>query len=527
MRNKLAWVFLICATWVVHLIHVAMLAPPRNLKPENVNPSLAHWFPKEKAGINQLVLTGNSFERGYAAGLKTKALLAAEENKLFELFRTMVPNPIVRTGFVLGLMRWFWGLDRYFEPFVMDEMYGVSLSAPHEGDSYADPFTRQAAYHGLHEVGQMFVDVGWEGIGCTLFAVPRKNGWIIGRNFDFEGGRIFDDQKIMKWVFPSEGNAFISVIWAGMVGAVTGVNDHGVYISINAAGSTDFRRYGTPSTLVISKALQFAKTAEEARKMIEAATVFITDIYVVADAKSVLRIEKSPRKTRVLPIERAEVVTNHLIDDAWRDDRINIFRRDKLTSESRLERGEELLQKNLVRLSKLENIDSLVLSFMRDKSGMGGKRLHLGHRASIDGLIATHAVLYDGPRSTLYVSEGPALVGPFHGYDLRKSFAERKPIEVDELPADPEVSVAEFYKIKEALNEISVVDALVAKKACDRAEVVWKKVPFIEHSDYYIALGKLEACLGREDEAKLAFRHAMDLNPPYESQRRQIQERLK
>ena len=63
---------------------------------------------------------------------------------------------------------------------------------------------------------------------------------IIGRNFDFEGGRIFDDEKILKWVFPSNGIPFVSVIWAGMVGAVTGVNASGVYISINAAGTVCF-----------------------------------------------------------------------------------------------------------------------------------------------------------------------------------------------------------------------------------------------------------------------------------------------
>ncbi len=75
-------------------------------------------------------------------------------------------------------------------------MYGISRSAPRKYDYLADPYTRQVAYHGLHEVGQMMVDQGFEeGMACTVIAVKRGRQWILGRNFDFEGGRIFDKEK--------------------------------------------------------------------------------------------------------------------------------------------------------------------------------------------------------------------------------------------------------------------------------------------------------------------------------------------
>jgi len=91
---------------------------------------------------------------------------------------------------------------------MLEEMYGVSKSTSTDFDFLLDRFTRQIAYHGLHEVGQLAVDQGSDSMGCTVVALPHKRNWIIGRNFDFEGGRIFDSEKIMKWVFPERGYSF-------------------------------------------------------------------------------------------------------------------------------------------------------------------------------------------------------------------------------------------------------------------------------------------------------------------------------
>ncbi len=217
----------------------------------------------------------------------------------------------------------------------------MAVHAPPLFDRYADRFTRQVAYHGLHEIGQTFVDFGWQDMGCTLFAVPFGQSWLIGRNFDFVAGRVFDEDKIVKWVYPTRGIPYVSVIWGGMVGGVTGINEKGIYLSINAGGSADFARYGTPSTLVLTKVLQFASTAEEAIKIIQDSQMFITDILVLVDAKSgtAYRIEKSPRRAPIFRLTGPTVVTNHLLDPIWQNDKINEFRKANLTSIAREARG--------------------------------------------------------------------------------------------------------------------------------------------------------------------------------------------
>lgn len=331
MRN-LALFGVVLLTWCVAILHRGVAIPP--VIPSASTPAReSRWISKHEMGINQLLLFGSAYQRGLASGSLTQGLLYQQEREMNRLFSQFFPNPIVRVGFNLALMRWYWGIEDYFDPWMLEELYGVSQSASHDFDFLADRFTRQIAYHGLHEVGQWMIDNA-QPFGCTVFAVPFQNSWVIGRNFDFNAGRVFDEEKVMKWVFPTEGFAFVSVIWSGMVGVVTGVNENGVYISINAAGTKDFSRYGTPSTLVILKALQFSRTAMEAKSVIESAQMFITDIFVVADSTGqFFRIEKSPKRVHSIPVTHATVITNHLTHEDFATDSVN---------RSRMERGTTL-----------------------------------------------------------------------------------------------------------------------------------------------------------------------------------------
>src|SRR4030095_3151489 len=277
---------------------------------------------------------------------------------------------------------------------MLEESYGVSLSASPEFNFLLDPFSRQIAYLGLHEVGQMMIDRGTAAMACTVFAVPHEGSWVVGRNFDLEGGKIFDEEKILKWVFPDKGFAFVSVIWAGMVGGVTGVNENGVYISINAAGSSDFARFGTPSSLVLLKALQFSRTADDARKIIEDSKMFITDIFVVADSHSpyLFRIEKSPRRFYTLKETQPTIITNHLMGATWGSDETNEFRKRESTTLYREARGRALLRD--VEAANPQSLEKYVLSMLRDKNDREGNPLPLGNRQAIDALIAAHSVMY-------------------------------------------------------------------------------------------------------------------------------------
>ncbi|MGZ3723191.1 MAG: C45 family autoproteolytic acyltransferase/hydrolase, partial [Bdellovibrionales bacterium] len=276
LARAIALTVILLWTLILNLYHAGVYPPPKVNLAETAK---GEWIDRREAGINNMILQGPPFARGRLSGELTGPLLLAQEEQLISQLQTWIPSKVIIQSVVLGAIAWFQGADKYIEPEFVQEMYGVSLSAPKSFDYLADGFTRQLAYHGMHEVGQMMIDKGFEDMGCTVVAVPFQNTFMLGRNFDFEGGRIFDSDKVLKWVFPEKGYAFTSVIWAGMVGAVTGVNEKGLYISLNAAGSSDYRRLGTPTTLVLLKILEEAASIPQALMILEQAQVFITDIF--------------------------------------------------------------------------------------------------------------------------------------------------------------------------------------------------------------------------------------------------------
>ena len=498
-----------------------------------VNQVTGAWISKEKFGMHHLILQGNPYERGLQAGANTRELLLQQENVLFGQLDRFLPSKTLLTPLTLMGILWFGGVENYVEDWMLQEMYGVSRFSPKEFDHVIDGYTRQIVYHGIHEVGQMSVDQGLEGMACTVIAYPLGDQWVLGRNFDFEAGRIFDEEKILKWVFPDQGHAYLSVIWAGMVGAVTGVNDQGLYISLNAAGSEDFRRIGMPSTLAAVKVLQYAKDLDDAIEILRREQVFITDIYVLLDAKSgrLVRVEKSPARFAVVPLQGPSVVANHLLHDIWKNDKINQDRQAFLTSTPRQERGEAMLRELSGReFQKAPELELEVLKVLRDKGlGKNGQPLHLGNRKAIDALIATHSVIYNSRDQVFYVGKGPAVAGSFVGYDLAASFAAKAPVFVRELPADPTVSPELFKSIHNSWDELRFARKSLRQKNCDEAELHLQKaaLSFQEQADYYSALGDWNACKKDLTKAREAWTQSLVLEPAYHKDRTRLERNLK
>ncbi len=294
------------------------------------------------------------------------------------------------------------------------------------------------------------IDGGIISSACTVLVARLEDSFVLGRNFDFEGSRTLDEQKFLKWVFPVKGNAFVSVTWPGMVGVVTGINDRGLYISLNSAGSEDFVRYGTPTTLIALEVLQFANDIESAIQIIRSHQSFITDIFTLADSKTgrVFRLEKSPKKFAEIELTGDAAIANQLEHPIWKDDKYNQMRIRMFTTSFREQRGRELLSKlPRIEVRKSKPLTESLLHGLRDKALPGGQVLELGDRRAIDALIATHSVIFDANENSLFVSEGPSLVGKFWGYDLKQSFRERRPVISYQLPKDPEVSEDMYQQI--------------------------------------------------------------------------------
>lgn len=514
-------------TMILNVYHVGVLVPPAFEFSEGGSVA---WLDKQGHGLHHLVLSGKSFERGKKAGEITRDLLRENETLMINRAEHWLPQPWMRQVAILGASIWYYGLDQFIDPEHLTEMYGISLSAPDVFNSLADRYTRQVGYHGWHDLGQKLVDQGFQDMGCTVIGVPSEKSWIVGRNFDFEPGYVFDRDKIIKWVFPEKKQAYVSIAWAGLVGAVTGVNEKGVYVSINAADSQDSARVGTPSTLVALKILEEAENARDALRILQDAKMFITAIFVVADGEGrFYRVEKSPEKMSTLEYKEPAAVTNHLITPEFEKDRINQNRKQELTTVAREARGKELARK-AAELRTVDRILPEVLNILRDKGQTAeGRTLPLGNRLAIDALITTHSVIFDSSRQRLYIGLGPALIGEFQGYDLAASFKQRRPIAIDRLPADPAVKPQDYFDLHQGERDARMAQELVRQGRCEPAKNLLESVkPRFVNNDFYLhALGDIQLCYGQPEVAKGTWQQALQAIPAYLDTRRRLEWKIK
>jgi hypothetical protein len=515
----------ICVFWslALFLFHLGTLPPPENLPKENGRVEFLRPNTDEQQ-LQHLILSGNDYSRGLLAGRETRDLLFQQESDLTGMLEKIFPSRVLVYLFELGLIPVFKGVEYIIPPRYLAEMYGVSRSTDKKFAVYAEPFTRQLAYHGLHEVGQMMVDQAqddrMENMGCTAIIYPHGNTWMVGRNFDFEGGATLDEKKLLKWVFPEEGYAYVSVIWAGMVGAITAVNEKGIYVSINAAGAKGFNRHGLPSTLLLTKVIESSANASHAIEIFKSTPTMISEIFLLVDSQEGLayRIEKSPEHTAIIPLTQASALTNHMVDPYWKEDPTNLFRKEYLTSHYREARALELLSLLPSGLSD-ENLENEFLKILRDKKEKGGMDLNFGNRRAIDPLIANHSIIFNGLTQTLYVSRGPHLIAPYEGYNLRESFKSRKPVFTRMLPADEDVS-EKIYGMYKEFNE------RVHRGEMTPADTLAALQPRLANSLYYELLGLEAAREGKKDLAAKFLEESLALRPAYKKDLDRVTEEL-
>ncbi len=308
--------------------------------------------------------------------------------------------------------------------------------------AYDDPFgdaggkfSRFLSYLALHDLAQTIEKSPL--IACSAFAVTgpasASGGTLLGRNFDFEAGRIFDEEKSVSVFAPGRGHRFATVAWPGMNGVVTGVNERRVWVSVNAARSDDESGRGLPVSLLVRHVLEAADDAEHAARLLREARTRVADLYLVGDRSRAFVVEKTPARAALRGPERDRlVVANHFLDPALRAEARNLALERQTTSLVRFERLRQLVAEAEGPLDVPG-----ALAVLRDRTSPAGERYPVGDRRAIDGYIATHGVLADFGRDALWVSRAPHLSNGWLGVKLGPLFEGRvEPVEG--LPADEE-----------------------------------------------------------------------------------------
>ncbi len=383
------------------------------------------WLRKNTQGLWELYVEGDALERGLANGVLTQELLYHQETAFVSKITELVPSP-----FRQRMLRRFLGffnrrLTNHVPEEYQVEIYGLSRSSTDEFNFIAPPYQRLLYFHGAHDIGHALQDLAL--VGCTSFAAwgdHTENGQLlIGRNFDFYAGDAFAEEKIVAFIHPDNGYKYATVTWAGMVGAVSGMNEEGLTVTINAGKSDIPWKAKTPISLVTKEMLQYAANIEEAIDIAKKRAVFVSESILVgsaADGKAVI-IEVSPKKFGVYEAVNQQdllVCANHFQSEPYTTDKKNLRHIAESHSQYRFDRVNELIASN----PPLNPVSAA--SLLRNREGIGGEKLGYGNEMAINQLLAHHAVIFQPEERRMWVSASPYQLGTFVAYQLDEVFSE-------------------------------------------------------------------------------------------------------
>lgn len=416
----------------------------------------SNWFRRSESGLYELYVEGEPFERGVANGKLTKNLVEYQEVVFTNQLKRLVPSAMYR-NLLKHTIRWFnRNMDADIPEEYKLEIYGVSRSASPEFNDIDSPYQRMLNYHAAHDIGHALQNISL--VGCTSFATwgnrSEDSTLIIGRNFDFYLGDDFARDKIIAFYNPSSGHKFMMVTFGGMTGVLSGMNDQGLTVTLNAAKSEIPLSSATPISLVAREILQYASTIKEAHEIAAKRKTFVSESLLIGSAKDgkASLIEKSPDGMDLVESTNNYIIsTNHFQGSPLGETPLN---KDHMVQSSSLYRYDRV--KQLIEKDKKNSIAKTAI-ILRNQKGIDEKEIGMGNEKAINQLIAHHGIIFQPEKRLVWISTAPWQLGKFVCYDLNKIFGlsmdKNHEIYENELTiaADPFVKTPSYSEYKKFL----------------------------------------------------------------------------
>ncbi|MDR2383921.1 MAG: C45 family peptidase [Prevotellaceae bacterium] len=377
------------------------------------------WLLKNEHGLWEMYVAGNAIERGNKIGLLSKELIVKQEDAIIEYIKDLIPSDFMFNLFRIVANIYNRSLGKYIPEEIKEEIYGISRYASPKYNRMGNNYQRMTNYHSAHDIVHTMQFMGFSG-GSALAVWGDKTqdgNLLVGRNFDFNVGDKFAEDKILLFVNPEKGYRHAFVTWAGMMGVVSGMNERGLCVLVNSVSSDIPFSSATPATILARRILQYAKNIDEAVTIAKKNETFISEQFIIASAEDnkAITIEKTKNFQSVYSTSTPYLLcTNH-------------FQSKELSSKTKNEQNS-----SLYRMSRMvELLDSTqvftprrIVAFLRDKKGKNGVNIGLGNENSINQLVAHHSIVFHPDSKTLWISTFPYQEGAFLAYNLNKFFSE-------------------------------------------------------------------------------------------------------
>ena len=426
---------------------------------------------KNNYGQWELVASGkNPLDLGNNVGDLTQDLAQKQEHIFLSKVNKIVPSKTKQWLLRKFLKIYNRKIYLYVKEEYKAEIYGISQYASDEYNDIADKYVLSLYLHSAHDIGHALQDLAL--VGCSSFAVwgdkTPDGDLLIARNFDFYVGDEFAKNKIISFIEPSKGYKFMSVSWAGIIGVMSGMNEKGLTVTINAGKSDIPLMAKTPISLVTREILQYASNIKEAIAIAKKKEVFVSESIMVGSAednKAVL-IEISPKNFGVYNVENtAELVcSNHFQSNAYKDDKENKKWIAESHSKYRYDRMKELLKKDGQITPKK------AVAILRNKDGLHDKKIGYGNEKALNQLIAHHGIVFQPKKKLVWVSANPYQLGEFVAFQLDSVFnnkiTKRKSLSENKLSIahDPFLDTQTYKNYEEYRKERKVIEKIIDDK---------------------------------------------------------------
>lgn len=384
---------------------------------------------KNKHQLWELYVEGDPLQVGLISGALTDSLLKKQETIFFSKIRDLVPSES-KQKFLRYFLKWY---NRKLYLSISEEykteIYGYSKYSSNQFDAIAPAYLRSLYLHGAHDIGHALQDLAL--VGCSSFAAwdskSEDGNLILGRNFDFYAGDDFAKDKVVAFIKPTQGNPFMIFTWAGMTGAVSGMNAKGLTVTLNAGKSKIPLVAKTPISILAREILQYATTIEEAIEIAKKRRIFVSESIMVGSAtdnKAIL-IEVSPNNFGVFDVENSNqiICTNHFQSEELKNDRRNKVQIRNSHSKYRFDKITELFEAN----PKIN--PTIAAEILRNTKGLNDKEIGFGNEKALNQLLAHHGIIFKPKELLVWVSANPYQLGKFVCYDLNQIFKEQKNVE--------------------------------------------------------------------------------------------------
>ncbi|HOY30250.1 MAG TPA: C45 family autoproteolytic acyltransferase/hydrolase [Bacteroidales bacterium] len=493
------------------------------------------WFHKSRTGLYELYTEGDAYYRGLAAGKLTRDLSRKQEKIFVRQINKFVPSKSYRRflNFIIDIFNR--KIDTYIKPEFLQEIFGVSKYADDQYKYIGSNYQRMLNYHAAHDIGHMMQN--YHLVGCTSFAVwderSKDSSLLVGRNFDFFINDDFAEDKIISFVKPDSGYNYMMISWGGMTGVVSGMNDQGLTVTINAAKSQVPLHSACPVSLVAKHILQYARNIREAFGIAGRYQVFVSESFMIGSAKDkkACIIEKSPEKTVLFENDSNYIIcTNHFQSTEYASDKLNIMQMNETPTVYRFKRVEQLIRNS----SPMDENSAAAL--LRNPDGMDDKKIGYTNELAVNQFIAHHSVIFKPEQLLVWVSTTPYQAGTYVCYDLNKIFQKKECLmqntemyefELSLLPdsvmlSDYSGKIAEYKKIRDAFvdhlnSDITQANAGDAEKMTGLNPEFYQ--PYYLAGEYYYK----NKSYGRALEY---YRKALEKSIPYLADRELLKKRM-